>query len=88
MNALKSFAAKPGDLVRYDSGWTALMRVTDIIQGRYYGRAFHSSGTCTSRSKVFEPDETDRKLWAKCHAEDDSWIRGAWGAQERKELEA
>jgi len=75
----RSYAAKVGDLVRYDDGPTALMRVTDIIGGRYYGRAFHSVGTCTSRSEVFEPSEADRERWARCHDGTDAWIRGAWG---------
>lgn len=68
-----------GDLVRYDAGPTALMRVTDIIGGRYYGRAFHSSGTCTSRAAVTEPTEADEEKWQQCHDDGDQWIKGAWG---------
>jgi DNA-directed RNA polymerase subunit RPC12/RpoP len=76
----RAIAANAGDLVRYAHGPTALMRVTDIIGGRYYGRAFHSRGTCTSRSEVFEPSADDRDLWARSHDSADQWIRGAWGS--------
>jgi hypothetical protein len=74
-----AIAAQAGDLVRYDAGPTALMRVEDVIGGRYYGRAFHSSGCCTSRSQVFAASDEDRERWARCHDADDRWIRGAWG---------
>lgn len=82
---MKPVAANIGDLVRYDSGPTALMRVVDIVNGRYYGRAFHSHGTfnsphcCTNRAEVFEPFDEDRIRWRNAHdRETDAWIRGRY----------
>jgi hypothetical protein len=82
---------KVGDLLRYDDGPTALMRITAvrdmsapskaIATGlRYSGRAFHSGGTCTARyhGQCFEPNSEDIAKWSKCHDADDQWIRGAW----------
>lgn len=82
-----------GDLVRYDYGPAALMRVVTSVRPmgadprgiscsvRYYGRAFHSSGVCTGRyhGQCLEPTTEDRAIWARCHDENDEWIRGAWG---------
>ena len=80
---------KVGDLVRYDFGPTALMRISAVITRggdigtcyHYYGRAFHSSGPCTSRyhGQCMEPDEEDRLRWIAAHDDDDKWIRGKWG---------
>jgi hypothetical protein len=82
-----------GDLIRYDYGPTALMRITGVREMgadprgiscsvRYYGRAFHSSGTYTGRyhGQCLEPSEEDRALWARCHDDNDEWIPGSWGS--------
>lgn len=86
-------AKKVGDLVRYDDGPTALMRITHVLDKgknhrgiaceiRYYGRAFHSDDTCTGRyhGQCSEPSEADRAAWANAHDADDAWIRGCWSA--------
>lgn len=75
---------KAGDLVRYDDGPSALMRITQVHiysdSIRYYGRAFHSLGTCTSRyhGQCLEPTAEDRAKWDRCHDASDQWIRGMW----------
>lgn len=79
-----------GDLIRYDSGPTALMRITsvrymragDVIEDiakdvRYYGRAFHSTGTCTGRyhGQCYEPDAEDVESWKQHHDPiTDEWL--------------
>lgn len=78
-----------GDLVRYGDGETALMRVTSVRdmgesfggnRWRYYGRAFHSTGTCTGRyqDQCSKPSALDRELWKQSHDAEDAWIRGRW----------
>lgn len=87
---------KEGDLVRYDDGATALMRIeyvrdmgpdqpgcapAKMNRWRYYGRAFHSEGSCIGRyhGQCLEPSQEDRDRWAAAHdPETDEWIRGAW----------
>ncbi len=80
-----------GDLVRYDWGPTGLMRVTHDQGDRIYGRAFHSSGTCTSRHRkaITRPSDIDKQRWAYCHNDvTDEWVRGRWGVLpgERKDM--
>jgi hypothetical protein len=69
-----------GDLIRYGDGPTSLMRLTCISGDRCYGRAFHSSGTCTNRhiSDCKHACDEDRARWAEAHDESDQWIRGKW----------
>lgn len=85
---------KVGDLIRYDDGPSALMRITHVrfmgmedVRGigchyRYYGRAFHSNGTCTGRyhGQCSEPTPSDIAAWKACHDDNDAWIRGMWSA--------
>lgn len=82
-----------GDLVRYDDGPSALMRIESVrfmgtedkrgigVHWRYYGRAFHSTGCCTGRyhGQCRLPSDRDRRAWAWAHDRDDAWIPGRWG---------
>lgn len=82
---------KIGDLIRYDNGPSALMRIElvremgDDHRGiscsiRYYGRGFHSSGTCTGRyhGECAEPTQKDHDAWNVAHDDQDRWIPGKW----------
>lgn len=89
-----------GDLVRYDDGPTALMRITRVREMgpdprgiscsvRYYGRAFHSSGTCTGRyhGQCLEPSADDVAAWKRCHDADDRWINGAYSTRSQESID-
>lgn len=80
---------KVGDLIRYGDGCTALMRITNVRdmgksfgedRYRYYGRGFHSTGTCTGRyeKQCCEPSALDKELWVSSHDDNDKWIKGKW----------
>lgn len=83
---------KEGDLLRYGDGPTALMRVEHVREMgedsrgiacsvRYYGRAYHSTATCTGRyhGQCREVTEQDLATWARAHDAEDRWIPGVWG---------
>lgn len=89
----RAFPWNVGDLVRYDDGPSALMRIEVVrfmgsdsrgiaCEYRYYGRAFHSEGCCTGRyhGQCLEPTPEDIAAWERCHDENDDWIRGMWSA--------
>lgn len=69
-------------VVRYDYGSTALMRLTsirDLGNGSkiYYGKGFHSHATCTSRGTIYEASDIDLMRWRIWHdGETDAWLPG------------
>lgn len=78
-----------GDLVRYDAGPTALMRIESIqryngedvaTSVRYYGRGFHASGVDVARyhGQCLDTSQEDRFRWQQAHDRADQWIVGRW----------
>lgn len=68
-----------GDVVRYGFGETALMRLTSIRElGNgaclFYGKGFHSHGTCTSRGEIYSASDDDLWRWRLWHdPQTDAW---------------
>lgn len=58
------FSPKPGDLVRYGDGSTALALHGEPHAGGWHGH--QCMGGYTFYSKVYQPTHADRLMWAEC----------------------
>lgn len=58
------FSPKPGDLVRYGDGSTALALHGEPHAGGWHGH--QCMGGYTFYSKVYPPTQADRLMWAEC----------------------
>lgn len=71
-----------GEIIRYDDGPSALMRVTHIAPwGGVYGEQYFGGSVMGLPDRCQPASQRDLASWRWAHGSDDKWIRGRYSYQ-------